>query len=245
MGAATPRRRRRAANHGRRRPDHGRVPPRQPQRRRRRRGEGRRHQARHARRQPRRHPVDRERHSWRRGSRSSSGSPRPAATPRAPGTFITLAANLAYMAPGTRIGAASPIDCSGKDIPGTLGEKVKNDAIAWVTSIAEARHRPVDWAVSAPSRTRRSSPANEAVAVGAVDGIATTIEDVVAAANGKTITVSGPAGGPRPRPAPRSRRPRSTRSRASSTCSPTRTSPSSCSRSASTACCSSSRTRTS
>jgi membrane-bound serine protease (ClpP class) len=106
------------------------------------------------------------------------------------GTFITLAANLAYMAPGTRIGAASPIDSSGQDIPGTLGEKVKNDAIAWVTSIAEVRHRPVDWAVSTVA-SARSSPANEAVSLGAVDGIATTIDDVVRQATGKTIQVSG------------------------------------------------------
>jgi membrane-bound serine protease (ClpP class) len=106
------------------------------------------------------------------------------------GTFITLAANLAYMAPGTRIGAASPIDSSGQDIPGTLGEKVKNDAIAWVTSIAQVRHRPVDWAVSTVAEAR-SSPANEAVSLGAVDGIASTIDDVIRQANGKTVQVSG------------------------------------------------------
>ena len=106
------------------------------------------------------------------------------------GTFITLAANLAYMAPGTRIGAASPIDSSGQDIPGTLGEKVKNDAIAWVTSIAQVRNRPVDWAVSTV-KDARSSPAIEAVQLGAVDGIASTIEEVVSAANGKTVKVAG------------------------------------------------------
>ena len=106
------------------------------------------------------------------------------------GTFVTLAANLSYMAPGTRIGAASPIDSSGNDIPGTLGEKVKNDAIAFISSIAETRHRPVDWAASTV-RDARSSSAAEAFSLGVVDGIAPTIEDVVAQANGKTVTVNG------------------------------------------------------
>jgi membrane-bound serine protease (ClpP class) len=106
------------------------------------------------------------------------------------GTFITLAANLAYMAPGTRIGAASPIDSSGEDIPGTLGEKVKNDAIAWVTSIAQVRHRPVEWAVGTVAEAK-SSPATEAVAVGAVDGLASTIDEVVAQATGRTVQLAG------------------------------------------------------
>jgi membrane-bound serine protease (ClpP class) len=106
------------------------------------------------------------------------------------GTFITLAGHLAYMAPGTRIGAASPIDSSGNDIPGTLGEKVKNDTIAWITSIAQTRHRPVDWAV-ATVQSASSSSANDAVAKGAVDGIAATVQDVVALANGKTVQVAG------------------------------------------------------
>jgi membrane-bound serine protease (ClpP class) len=106
------------------------------------------------------------------------------------GTFITLAANLAFMAPGTNIGAASPIDSSGADIPGTLGVKVKNDAIANISAIAQARGRPVDWAASTVSEAKSYS-ATEAVAAGAVDGIAATQADVLAAANGKTVTVAG------------------------------------------------------
>jgi membrane-bound serine protease (ClpP class) len=106
------------------------------------------------------------------------------------GTFITLAANIALMAPGTSIGAASPISGDGTDIPGTLGEKVKNDAIAKITSIAQARGRNVDWAVSTV-RDARSSPAEEAVSLHAVDGIAATLDDVLAFANGKTVKVAG------------------------------------------------------
>ncbi len=106
------------------------------------------------------------------------------------GTFITLAANIAVMAPGTSIGAASPISGDGTDIPGTLGEKVKNDAIAKITSIATARHRSVEWAVSTV-RDARSSPAEEAVALGAVDGIAASLDDVLAIASGRTVDVSG------------------------------------------------------
>ena len=106
------------------------------------------------------------------------------------GTFITLAANLAMMAPGTNIGAASPVDSSGQDIGGTLGDKVKNDAIANIRSIAEARGRNVDWAVSTVA-SAKSSPASEAVAVGAVDAIAASIPEVLAAADGREVTVRG------------------------------------------------------
>jgi membrane-bound serine protease (ClpP class) len=106
------------------------------------------------------------------------------------GTFITLAANLSFMAPGTNIGAASPIDSSGQDIPGTLGLKVKNDAIANISAIAQARGRPVAWAASTVSDAKSYSAA-EAVAAGAVDGIAASESDVLAAANGRTVTVAG------------------------------------------------------
>ncbi len=106
------------------------------------------------------------------------------------GTFITLAANLAYMAPATNIGAASPVGSGGEDIGGTLGEKVRNDAIKNITAIAEARGRPVDWAVSTVADAA-SYAASEAVTAGAVDGIASSIGEVIAAANGATVSVNG------------------------------------------------------
>jgi len=106
------------------------------------------------------------------------------------GTFITLAANLAFMAPGTNIGAASPVSGQGEDIGGTLGEKVRNDAIANITAIAEARGRPVDWAVATVAEAR-SSPASEAVAVGAVDGIASSLDEVLRLADGQVVRVNG------------------------------------------------------
>jgi membrane-bound serine protease (ClpP class) len=108
------------------------------------------------------------------------------------GTFITLSANLAYMAPGTNIGAASPVDSSGNDITGTEGQKVLNDAVAHMRSIAELRGRNEDWAVSTVTEAK-SSPASEAVALHAVDGIAASLDDVLAAATGQQVTVGGQA----------------------------------------------------
>jgi membrane-bound serine protease (ClpP class) len=102
------------------------------------------------------------------------------------GTFITLAANIALMAPGTSIGAASPITSEGTDIGGTLGKKVLNDAIAKITSIAQARGRNVDWAVSAV-RDAASAPVEKAVELHVVDGEASTIDEVIGFANGKTV----------------------------------------------------------
>jgi membrane-bound serine protease (ClpP class) len=106
------------------------------------------------------------------------------------GTFITLAGHVAVMASGTNIGAASPISGSGEDIEGTLGEKVLNDAIANIRSIAEARGRNVEWAEETV-RDARSSAASEAITVGAVDGMADSIEAVIAFADGRTVTVGG------------------------------------------------------
>jgi membrane-bound serine protease (ClpP class) len=114
----------------------------------------------------------------------------PGAKAASAGTFITLSANLAYMAPGTNIGAASPVSSTGDDIPGTLGEKVKNDAIASITSIAEARGRPVDAAV-ATVKDATSYPASQAVSLGLVDGLAESLEAVAEAADGEIVQVDG------------------------------------------------------
>ena len=104
------------------------------------------------------------------------------------GTFITLSAHLAYMAPGTNIGAASPVGAGGEELTGTIGDKVKNDAIAQIRAIAEARGRDVDWAVSTVEDAV-SSPASEAVARGAVDGIATSLDDLRSQIDGKQVKV--------------------------------------------------------
>src|SRR2546422_3070172 len=106
------------------------------------------------------------------------------------GTFITMASNVALMAPGTSIGAASPVSSEGGDITGTEGDKVRNDAIAKITAIAQARHRNVTWAAEAVSKARSSS-ASEAVSLGVVDGMAATLEDVLAFATGRQVEVGG------------------------------------------------------
>ncbi len=106
------------------------------------------------------------------------------------GTFITLAANIALMAPGTEIGAATPVDAQGNDIPGDLGNKVRNDAIAKIRSIAEARGRNAEWAASTVDKAV-SSQASEAVRLGAVDGMAASLDEVLAFADGRTTKVAG------------------------------------------------------
>ena len=106
------------------------------------------------------------------------------------GTFITLAAHVALMAPATTIGAASPVGAGGEEIEGTLGEKVRNDTIAKIRSIAAERGRNVDWAESTV-RDAVSAGAAEAVEVGAVDGIASSIEEVLERADGREVTIDG------------------------------------------------------
>jgi membrane-bound serine protease (ClpP class) len=104
------------------------------------------------------------------------------------GTFITLAGHLAYMAPGTNIGAASPVGPNGEELTGTIGSKVKNDAIANIRSIAETRGRNVEWAVSTVDKAV-STPASQAVSLGAVDGIARSLEEVRDKADGQTVEI--------------------------------------------------------
>jgi membrane-bound serine protease (ClpP class) len=106
------------------------------------------------------------------------------------GTFLTLAAHVAAMAPATNIGAATPIAADGGDIPDDLGKKVLNDTVATITSIAEERGRPVDWAVSTVVEAE-SYTVDEALAAGAIDIKAETIADLLRQAHGRTVNVAG------------------------------------------------------
>ena len=60
------------------------------------------------------------------------------------GAFITEAADVAAMAPQTNIGSASAVTSTGEDIGGTLGEKIDNDAAAFIRALAETHGRDGD-----------------------------------------------------------------------------------------------------
>src|SRR5881628_1792203 len=90
------------------------------------------------------------------------------------GVFITLAAQIAAMAPGTNIGAAHPVAMGGGDMDKTMKEKVENDSVAYIKSIAEQRGRNVAWAEDAV-RKSVSVTEKEALALKIIDLVA---EDV-------------------------------------------------------------------
>lgn len=104
------------------------------------------------------------------------------------GTFITYAANLAYMASSTEIGAASPVDISGGDIGKTLQTKIVNDSVAYIREIAKERGRNAGWAERAV-REATSTGATRAAAINVVDGVASNQQELLRAMNGRRVTV--------------------------------------------------------
>jgi membrane-bound serine protease (ClpP class) len=104
------------------------------------------------------------------------------------GTFIAYAANLLYMAESTTIGAASPVNLGGEDIDDTLKSKITNDAAELLVGIAEQRGRDVEFAEDAV-RTARSLGPREALEVGAIDGIASSLNAVLGEMDETTVTV--------------------------------------------------------
>ena len=99
------------------------------------------------------------------------------------GAFITVAANFAVMAPGSNIGAASPISSTGEDIDDTLASKVENDAAALIRSIAQTRGRNQDG-LEQTVRTAASYSAQEALAENLVDFIADDLNDLITMLDG-------------------------------------------------------------
>ena len=105
------------------------------------------------------------------------------------GVFITYAANVAAMAPGTNIGAAHPVNFgSGVDTSETMMEKITNDAVAFITSIAEKRHRNVQWAEKAV-RESASIPANEALKLNVINVVSPNLDSLLVWLNGKEYEV--------------------------------------------------------
>ncbi|MCH8298185.1 MAG: nodulation protein NfeD [Chloroflexi bacterium] len=105
------------------------------------------------------------------------------------GTFITAAGNFAVMAPGTNIGAATPISATGEDLDDTLASKVENDAAALIRSIAQTRGRNEDK-LEETVRSAASYSAQEALADNVVDLIAENLDDLLAKLDGRTAETS-------------------------------------------------------
>ena len=93
------------------------------------------------------------------------------------GVFLTLAAHVSAMAPGTNIGAAHPVAMGGGEMDEVMKEKVENDAVAYIRSIAERRGRNVEWAENAVKKSV-SATATEAQELGVVDLIASDLNDL-------------------------------------------------------------------
>jgi membrane-bound serine protease (ClpP class) len=103
------------------------------------------------------------------------------------GVFVTLAANLAVMAPGTNIGAAHPVGLQGQP-DSIMNEKATNDAAAFIRTISEKRSRNVQWAEDAV-RKSISITENEALKLGVIDTIAISMDDLLEKIDGAKISL--------------------------------------------------------
>ena len=149
-------------------------------------------------------------------------SPVPVATYVAPsgaraasaGTYILYASHIAAMAPGTNLGAATPVSIGGgfpggdgngqqepeegepkpsepKPVAGDTHErKVINDAIAYIRGLAQLRGRNEEWAEKAV-REAASIPAQEALELGVIDIVASGVSDLLQQAEGRVVKVQG------------------------------------------------------
>jgi len=128
------------------------------------------------------------------------------------GTYILYASHVAVMAPGTNLGAATPVQIGGGGgLPGLSGNgkgedkgkgkatqpptdamrhKVINDAAAYLRSLAQLRHRNQEWAEKAV-REAASLPAREALAIGVIDLLAPNMTELLSRLDGRKVSVQG------------------------------------------------------
>ena len=126
------------------------------------------------------------------------GSPVPVAVYVAPagaraasaGVMITMAADIAAMAPGTNIGAAHPVGLGSKKIDKTMSDKIVNDMVAHAKSVAEKRGRNAAW-VEKAIRESVSVTETEALKENIIDVVATDMDDLIRQINGRTIPGKG------------------------------------------------------
>jgi membrane-bound serine protease (ClpP class) len=106
------------------------------------------------------------------------------------GAFITLAAHIAAMAPGTNIGAAHPVGMQGGETDSIMNEKATNDAAAFIRTISEQRHRNIRWAEDAV-RKSISITETEALHDSVIDLIAPSLAELLDKVEGWKVEIPG------------------------------------------------------
>lgn len=106
------------------------------------------------------------------------------------GVMITMAADIAAMAPGTNIGAAHPVGAGGQEIDKTMSAKITNDMVAHAKSIATKRGRNAQW-VERAVRNSESVTETEALKEKIIDIVAKDIDDLIRQINGRKIEEKG------------------------------------------------------
>lgn len=103
------------------------------------------------------------------------------------GTFILLSSHLAAMAPGTHVGAAHPVELTGK-VEKEMMNKVVNDLVAWAKNLAKMRGRNEVFAEEAV-RKSKSITEEEALKTGVIEIIAKDMRDLIEKAEGKQVLI--------------------------------------------------------
>lgn len=121
------------------------------------------------------------------------------------GTYILYASHIAAMAPGTNLGAATPVQIGGISPPdlqkgkdktapdnnkSTLQQKIINDAVAYIRGLAQLRGRNQEWAEKAV-REAASLPAGDALKNNVIDILATSTADLLKQIDGREVFVQG------------------------------------------------------
>ena len=106
------------------------------------------------------------------------------------GVMITMAADVAAMAPGTNIGAAHPVATGGQEIDKTMSDKIVNDMVARSRSVAEKRGRNADW-VEKAIRESVSVTETQALEEKIIDIVAKDLDDLIAQINGMDLGDKG------------------------------------------------------
>jgi len=104
------------------------------------------------------------------------------------GVFITMAAHIAAMAPGTNIGAAHPVQL-GEKIDDKMEAKILNDTVAYIKTIAKQRGRNEQWAEQAV-RESVSVKEDEALKLGVIDLVSPSLKDLLNRIDGRRIEIS-------------------------------------------------------